>query len=176
MNRWFGGNVGSGDLSPFFGFPYEDTHWSQAMRQMDRQMKELQRNMDYVFNHAQRHFGMTPMDFRLAEADNMVNPVVNDKDGNRKLQYSLDVRQFKPEEINIKTKDGALQVHAKHEEDTEHGKVYREYHRSCTLPKDLDPQTLKSQLGHDGVLRIEAPLPKALDAPPKEKKIAIKHE
>jgi len=172
LNRW----LGAGDFSPLFGWPYEESHWSHAMRHMDRQMRDLQRNMDHVSNHAQRHFGMTPMDFRLAEADNMLHPVVTDKDGNRKLQYSLDVRQFKPEEIDIKTKDGTIKIHAKHEENTEHGRIYREYQRSCALPKDLDPQTLKSQLGQDGVLRIEAPLPKALEEAPKEHQIAIKHE
>ena len=52
--------------------------------------------------------------------------------------------------------------------------VYREYHRSFVLPKDLNVETLKSSLNRDGILTIEAPLP-ALPAAPQESTIAIEH-
>jgi HSP20 family molecular chaperone IbpA len=170
LNRWFG--VGDSSLTDYDPF---SAGYLNNFRQLDQQMRNLQREMDHMASHAQQHFNMSPLNFREAEANNMMNPVVTDKDGTKKIQYKLDVRQFKPEEITLKTKDNQLEVHAKHEEKTEHGNVYREYHRMCTLPKELDPHTLTSKLGNDGVLSIEAPLPKALQAA-KESNIPITHE
>lgn len=178
LNRWYDNDPllpVLGALSAFDQWPYAETGYMNNMRQMDRQMRNLQRDMDHMFAQGQRHFGMSPMNFREAEASNIINPVVTDKDGTKKLQYKLDVRQFKPEEIAIRTKDNQLEIHAKHEENTEHGRVHREYKRVCLLPKEVDPHALVSQLGNDGVLCIEAPLSKAIEQA-KEHTIPITHE
>lgn len=59
--------------------------------------------------------------------------VVND---DKEFRVGLDVKQFKPEEINIKTKDNRLIIHAKHEErPDEHGFIMREFTRQYVLPK-----------------------------------------
>jgi len=87
------------------------------------------------------------------------NPYITDKDGNRKLKLDFDVRQFTPEEIQVKTQDRQLCVHAKHEEKGEHGQVYREYQRYFLLPDNLEPERLSSVLSPEGILSIEAPMP-----------------
>ena len=96
--------------------------FSNSYRQLDRYMREMEHNIadiDHYFN-----FNLpVAMPSRQAEAWHANNPVVTDKDGNRKLQLRYDVRQYKPEEISIKTKDGQLEIHAKHEESTENSKV-----------------------------------------------------
>ena len=101
-------------------------------------------------------------------------PFITDTAGNRKLSLRFDCSQFKPEEINVKTQDNVLQVHAKHEEDTPGKKMHIEFSKSYTLPENVDPKLLKSTLSSDGVLQIEAPAPPAVEAP-KEHLIPIEH-
>lgn len=55
-----------------------------------------------------------------------------------------------------------FQVHAKHEEKTDTRKVFREYNREFLLPEGTNPELIKSSLSRDGVLTVEAPLPRAL--------------
>lgn len=52
--------------------------------------------------------------------------------------------------------------------------VYREYHRSYMLPRELNPANLRSTLDQDGVLTLEAPLP-ALPPAAREENIPIEH-
>ena len=93
------------------------------------------------------------------------NPIVTDRDGSRKLKLTFDVRQFKPEEISVKTLDQHLVIHAQHKEDTDTSKVYREYNRQFLLPASVNPETLKSVLSPEGVMSIEAPVNQALEEP-----------
>lgn len=47
----------------------------------------------------------------------------------------LDVQQFKPDEITVKTNEKEITVEAKHEEQAdEHGQVYRHFIRRYALP------------------------------------------
>ncbi|PVD29124.1 hypothetical protein C0Q70_11721 [Pomacea canaliculata] len=74
------------------------------------------------------------------------------------FRVAIDVQQFKPEEINIKTKDNSVIINACHEErPDEHGYVKREFTRQYRLPDDIDPNTVTSSLNGDGVLTIKAP-------------------
>lgn len=49
-------------------------------------------------------------------------------------------------------------VHAKHEEKTDTKSVYREYNREFLLPKNVNPESIRSSLSKDGVLSVEAPI------------------
>ena len=101
-------------------------------------------------------------------------PYITDPEGNRKLQLRYDVSQFKPEEVTVKTTDKDILVHAKHEEETEGRKVYREFTRKFQLPENIDPKALKATLSKDGVLHVEAPAPPALtQEPPRENLVPI---
>lgn len=53
--------------------------------------------------------------------------------------------------------------------------VHREFHREYVLPENVDPKSLKSVLSKDGVLQIEAPAPKAVEAP-RENLVPIEKE
>ena len=77
-----------------------------------------------------------------------------EKDGKKHVQLLFDVSAFKPEEIEIKTKDGKeIEVHAKHEGSSESGgQLKREYNRKCSIPANVDVNELKSMLSPDGVL------------------------
>ncbi|XP_022188126.1 protein lethal(2)essential for life [Nilaparvata lugens] len=77
---------------------------------------------------------------------------------NEKVQVSLDVQQFAPSEITVKTVDGTIIVEGKHEEkQDEHGFISRHFVRKYVLPKDVDSNNITSSLSSDGVLTISAP-------------------
>lgn len=75
-----------------------------------------------------------------------------------KFQVSLDVHQFKPSEISVKTVDGHVVVEGKHEEkEDQHGSVYRHFVRKYILPEGHKSEDVTSTLSSDGVLCVTAP-------------------
>lgn len=76
-----------------------------------------------------------------------------------KYQVSVDVQQFAPNEISVKTgADGSIVVEGKHEErPDEHGYISRHFVRRYVLPKGHDINQVVSNLSSDGVLTITAP-------------------
>ena len=75
-----------------------------------------------------------------------------------KFQIMMDVSNFTPEEITVKTVDDTISVTAKHEErQDEHGYISREFCRRYKLPKEIDYSTVTSSLSPEGVLTINAP-------------------
>lgn len=93
----------------------------------------------------------------------------------KEFRVNMDVQHFKPEEINIKTKDNRVIIKARHEErPDEHGFIMREFTRQYVLPKDVDPATVTSSLSREGILTLKAPK-MALEAP-KETVIPITME
>ncbi|PVD21513.1 hypothetical protein C0Q70_17311 [Pomacea canaliculata] len=89
------------------------------------------------------------------------NPVVRDSQGRPQFRLQFDLRQFKPEEVTVRTIGQQLIVQARHEEAGPDKKVHREYCRQCTLPGDVTPEALVSRLSRSGILTIHAPLPAA---------------
>ncbi|XP_063810026.1 heat shock protein beta-1 [Pseudophryne corroboree] len=76
-------------------------------------------------------------------------------------KISLDVNHFSPEELVVKTKDGIVEITGKHEEkQDEHGFISRCFTRKYTLPPGVDISSVASSLSPDGILTVEAPLPK----------------
>ncbi|CAB0039288.1 unnamed protein product [Trichogramma brassicae] len=84
-----------------------------------------------------------------------VSTVEADKD---KFQVTLDVQQFKPEEIDVKVVDRYVVIKAKHEEKRdEHGWISREFTRKYLIP-EVELDRVASEISSDGVLTIQAPL------------------
>ena len=75
--------------------------------------------------------------------------------GDNKFQVSFDVAQFKPEEINVRTQDHKLIVHAKHDDIHDGRTSTREFSRQVDIPKHMDVEKLVSTLSSDGILQIE---------------------
>ncbi|XP_028937545.1 heat shock protein beta-1 [Ornithorhynchus anatinus] len=76
-------------------------------------------------------------------------------------RVALDVNHFAPEELVVKTKDGVVEITGKHEEkQDEHGFISRCFTRKYTLPPGVDATSVVSSLSPDGMLTVEAPLPK----------------
>lgn len=93
--------------------------------------------------------------------DNAVSAVTG-KDG---FQLCLDVKDFAPNEISVKTVDDTIVVEGKHEErQDQHGYISRQFTRRYTLPDGYDAKDVVSQLSSDGVLTVKAPpQPKAIE-------------
>jgi len=73
-------------------------------------------------------------------------------------QVILDVQQFSPDEITVKTIDNQVIIEAKHEEkQDEHGYISRQFVRRYVLPSSHDLANVTSTLSSDGVLTITAP-------------------
>lgn len=82
----------------------------------------------------------------------------NLKFDDKQVQVILDVQQFGPGEITVKTSDGAIIVEGKHEEKPdEHGFISRHFKRRYLLPKDVDIEKIVSSLSSDGILTVSAP-------------------
>ena len=77
------------------------------------------------------------------------------KDG---FQVSLDVQQFAPNEISVKTVDNSIVVEANHEErQDEHGFISRQFKRRYALPQGFNIKDVVTELSSDGILTIKAP-------------------
>lgn len=79
------------------------------------------------------------------------------------FQVSLNVQNFKPEEVSVKVADNNVIIEAKHEERNEDDSyVSRHFSRRYTLPDDCDTKDIVSTLSADGILTVRAP-PKEID-------------
>ncbi|ESO93140.1 hypothetical protein LOTGIDRAFT_98752, partial [Lottia gigantea] len=85
------------------------------------------------------------------------HPIVKRADGSEALELQLDLSNFKPEEITVKTSGKELAVHAKHEEKSENSSVYQEYCRKFVLPDNVNPELVESTFSKDGILTITGP-------------------
>lgn len=72
-----------------------------------------------------------------------------------RINVSMD--GFKPEEITISLKENTITVEGKMDRKMDDGSRFQqECTREMTLPDDVDATSLKSFLGADGILSIEA--------------------
>ena len=76
--------------------------------------------------------------------------------GNFKVR--MDVNGFCADGITIHSQNSKLIVQAKHEEANNGKNISREFSRQIDIPGYVDPNSLKSVLGKDGILEIEAPM------------------
>lgn len=143
------------DLFP--KFPELSSDFNLDFKRFDEELERMRKDM----------FKLTPFDFG-SDLDSMFlkvdQPFAEDIKGNKRLSLRFDCSQFKPEEIQIRTMDNVLSVEAKHTEVSPGRKVYREFKKSYTLPKTVDPLKVTSTLTKDGVLNIEAPAPLSVEA------------
>ena len=99
--------------------PFDDTFFNMA----SRVMRNLEREFDWVSRQAINYnpsSKLFPSEGASALESAFNNSVVTDKDGNRKFQLALDLRDFTPEEIKVKTHGHTLNISAKKETQVSH--------------------------------------------------------
>lgn len=73
-------------------------------------------------------------------------------------QVCLDVHQFAPNELSVKTVDDSVVVEGRHEEkEDKHGYISRHFKRRYVIPQGYDLEHVHSTLSSDGVLTVRAP-------------------
>ena len=119
---------------------------------------------DYYLNPAHIHLNVI-RPRRQASSSKQV-----DSKSENNFKVMLNVKHFRPDEIDVKTVDNFVVIHGKHEEHAdEHGFVSREFTRRYQLPDDVEPDKVTSSLSKDGVLTIQAP--RKMIEPPKNERI-----
>ncbi len=76
----------------------------------------------------------------------------------------LDVRDYRPEELSIKTEGDVLVVLARHETKSDGGGssfVSKQFEQRFTLPSGVRPEAITSSLARDGTLTVTAPREKS---------------
>ncbi|KAK5986188.1 Lethal 2 essential for life [Trichostrongylus colubriformis] len=74
-----------------------------------------------------------------------------------KLAFSLDVSQFKPEELKVSIDGRTLAVEGKQEVKEGSSYTARTFLQRWTLPEDVDVDQIRSTLNENGQLAIEVP-------------------
>lgn len=115
------------------------------------------------FRLLDHHLGMTGhygpfVKNALENLDNNVH-FSTDKD---KFEVKIDVKQFSPNEITVKTvNENTIVIEGKHEskgdKDGEQGYLYKHFSRKYALPSGVDITKIVSNLTADGVLTVSAP-------------------
>ena len=91
--------------------------------------------------------------------------VIKVNENPNKFEVTLDVPQYKPEELKVTVINNTLSIEGKHadekqENDAESAcssSVMRQFSRKWTLPSGCDPDKVVSNLSSDGILMVTAP-------------------
>jgi len=145
-----------------------------SLRDMDRQFNQMFRDINSLFRDF-RFPAIVPEDTAgIAESGTVI------EDGQPKFKMNMYLgERFTPENVKVSMKDRLVTIEAKVDETSQDGtsRVYQEIVRKFTLPEKVDLKEVKSIMGPDGVLKIEAKLPPgALPEEPKPKEIPIQIE
>lgn len=75
------------------------------------------------------------------------------KDG---FQVRVNVKDFVPNEISVKTVDNVIVIEAKHEERKDgHGYISRQFRRRYVIPREFKMENVITELSSDGILNIK---------------------
>jgi HSP20 family molecular chaperone IbpA len=162
----FGGNM----MTPFGGFGGNTMmpsggNFEREMFGSRNPMMRAMENMNRFFTNELNYMPSRPAS--MMENYTLANPIRMDAEGNRWLNCCFDMRSYKPEEINVtfNSKERCICIEANHEvKDTKDHYIKRHYSRKFYIPEtikdDISKMELKSCLTSDGMLTIEAALPK----------------
>jgi len=188
---------------PFFKDPFFSSTWEEfdKMRQdMVAKSKDFWGKMDSDFanfedqvkkTHQDMDMQMSPfrpqlptwaipdglrtemMPFQSMRSDDQVIKVKQD---DNKFEVTLDVSDYKPEELKVTTVNNELSIEGRHEAQSQESKdtgnaaafgsssVMKQFSRKWTLPKDAEPNDVVSNLSSDGILMVTAPRKQAAGA------------
>ncbi|XP_060534605.1 protein lethal(2)essential for life-like [Cylas formicarius] len=141
----------------------------RPLRMMENQMRMIE---DELFRPSSAIWANRPR-YALKYPDQSSDlAVTQDK---QKFQVRLDVENFKPDEIKVKTvNDNVIEIEAKHEEKKDdHGFISRHFVRRFVLPKGHNLKEVVSSLSEDGILTVTAP--KQNPEIQQEKAIPVEH-
>ncbi|KAH8398820.1 hypothetical protein KR222_007974 [Zaprionus bogoriensis] len=140
-------------LSPFQALLREPSQWSRVDGSLS-----VPRNWRQIARWQEREFG----------------PLA--KVGKEGYQVNLDVSEYEPNELTVKTVNNSVIIEGKAERQSdETGGSYssRSFLRRFVLPEGYDPELATSSLSTEGVLTIHVPNPPEVDAALQERVVPI---
>lgn len=141
--------------------------WDEMEEDMERRRREWEDEIehmrkDFFSLKPERDGKFETLSDKLSLSENLDDArgvIEKDSNGLPVFRARFNVREYKPEEVNVKMDTNKVIVGAKHEEKGQKSSVTREYNREVNIPREVDPMTLQCTLSTDGVLTVEAPLP-----------------
>ncbi|EPB69326.1 Hsp20/alpha crystallin family protein [Ancylostoma ceylanicum] len=121
-------------------------------RLMDRIMEDYMREMARNENRVSPYW--RDADHSILQVANEAHQTVND---DKKFAVTIDVSQFRPEELKVNLDGRCLTVEGKQEQKDDRSFMARSFVRSWTLPEDANLEALRTELSDRGQLTIEAP-------------------
>ena len=138
----------------------QKTLWGDMHQRMEQRRQQWESEVE---NMRKDFFRLKPAEKRRGSSENLLDTmdmkdIFTDtgRNGNKTFRVSFDVSEFQPNEINVRTQDQQLIVHAKHQGQSGSKSVSKEFSRQVDIPKDVDPNDLRSTLSSDGILQVEA--------------------
>lgn len=140
--------------------------WEDMERDMEMRRKEWEADIDRMRGD---FFNLKPCDdeldsisdkFRFKDGlDDAKSVIEKDQNGRPVFRARFNVKDYQPEEVNVKMDGDRIIVHAQHQEKDGTKSVSREFSREVNIPREVDPLLLQCTISSDGVLSVEAPLP-----------------
>lgn len=136
--------------------------------EIDRYHRDIERNFEHLTRYHDNIWRMPqfpafrsffrPWRSVFDDLDRQVGGHTTIERDNNKYRVIVDVHQFAPEEITVRTDNEYITIEAKHKDKPDrHGYVSREFMRRYLLPKGYDIDQLQPSLSSDGILTITAP-------------------
>jgi len=160
-------------------FAGSDYQPMSPMSPLDYEMQRqrfFQDPVSHLRQHQQQPFG-TPVTSFPSAAPHFFQRQLSDGTAqvntqNGVFSITIDMQNFKPEEITVKTVGSYVEIAGNHEEKKEgEGTVSRTYSRKYNIPENVDPLTITSTFSPEGVLSVSAPI--KMEAP---KQMEVQHE
>jgi HSP20 family molecular chaperone IbpA len=140
--------------------------WEDMERDMDMRRKEWESDIDRMrgdfFNLRPCEDGLDSLNekFRFKDGIEDAKSVIEkDQNGRPVFRARFNVKDYQPEEVNVKMDGDRIIVHAEHQEKDGTKSVSREFSREVNIPREVDPLLLQCTISSDGILSVEAPLP-----------------
>ncbi|TKR70085.1 hypothetical protein L596_022153 [Steinernema carpocapsae] len=130
---------------------------------MENHMERIEREIAHIRCGSRSRSPLYYDPFRL---DSIV-----EEGGVKKFKLEFDVRKFKPEEVNVITKNGELTIEARNDSD----EMKARYNCTVTIPEGVEPKAITCKY-MDGKLAVEAPYAPPAVEQAKEMEIDVKHE
>merc|ERR1719288_590706 len=143
------------------------------MSNFDEQVKRTHSDMDMAMSPFRPQLPTWAIPDSASAASGLMpsrhDEVMKVKTDDTKFEVTLDVSEYKPEELKVTTVNNTLAIEGKHEDHKSDEKntqqstasgsshVMRQFSRKWTLPTDCNPNDVASNRSSDGILMITAP-------------------
>jgi len=156
----------------FFDDPVFKDNWLDMETSQKNFFEEVQKQFEERWKSMQSQIGegQSKITEGISDDNNLIfkakdSNVIHFVNDDSKLEVSLDITGYKPDELKVTAGQGMICVEGKHEEKSEAGQVMvsREFSRKYSMPASSRAEEVLSNLSKDGVLVISVPKRKIVE-------------